>query len=163
MSAGERLTEALVGTWRLQSFEVRSDDGTVTRPFGEEVFGALIYTAEAAVSAQVMRGDRPYVAAGDPQACTPDEAFASFRGCVSYYGAFETDPEGGYVVHHIRRSLFRNWEGQAHKRFVRLDGEQLTLSTPPTLFGGTSIVGVLQWQKVSNRLECIIAASQESS
>ncbi len=32
---------------------------------------------------------------------TPEEIEASFKGCISYYGSYELDIEGGFVVHKV--------------------------------------------------------------
>ncbi len=36
-------TKALIGSWRLRSFELRMADGEVVHPYGEEVHGYLFY------------------------------------------------------------------------------------------------------------------------
>jgi hypothetical protein len=47
----------------------------------------------------------------------------------------------------VEGSLFPNWEGQKLKRFVELSDNRLTLSTPPTVWGG-EVVGVVLWERV---------------
>lgn len=76
------------------------------------------------------------------------EIEAVYKGFISYYGHYEFDRAGGFVVHHVGRSLFPNWEGQPQKRFLVLSGNLLKLSTPPTLWGGGEMVGVLLWERL---------------
>jgi len=142
-------SQDIVGAWRLVSFEIEREDETVIRPFGADAQGMIIYTDSGRFSVQVMRSDRPSIAAGDQMRGTPEEIEAIYKGCISYYGSYELDAEGGFVVHRVEGSLFPNWEGEGQKRFFELSGDRLRLRTPPTLWGGGGrIVGVLDWERV---------------
>ncbi|NIO57697.1 MAG: hypothetical protein GTN72_16250 [Candidatus Latescibacteria bacterium] len=58
-------------------------------------------------------------------------------GVKEYFFYIEvTDPEGGFVIHHVESSLFPNWEGHGQKRYVTLSGNRLTLTSP--LFCGAA-------------------------
>ena len=139
----------LIGAWELISFEIQADDGKTIHPFGENAQGSIIYTDSGRFSAQVMRPDRPRFATEDQMKGTPQEIKDSFQGVISYYGSYDFDQEAGFVVHHVERSLFPNWEGSDQKRYVELAENQLTLSTPPTLWGGGGeVVGVLVWSRM---------------
>ena len=141
--------QAIVGAWRLVSFEIEGDDKTVTRPFGTDAQGSIIYTSSGRFSAQVMRMGRPPFAEEDQVKGTPEEIEASFKGCVSYYGSYRLDADGDFVIHHVEGSLFPNWEGADQKRFFEFSGNRLKLSTPPTLWGGGGqVVGVLVWERI---------------
>ncbi len=144
-----KTTAPVVGVWKLVSFEIQKDDGTVLHPFGEDAAGIVIYTEAGRYSLQFMRLDRPHFASGDQMKGTPEEIAASYQGFISYYGHFDYDEAGGYVVHNIEGCLFPNWEGQGHKRFFALSGNRLKLSTPPILWGGGGeIVAVLVWERL---------------
>ncbi len=138
----------IVGAWKLISFEIRKDDGQVIYPYGEDAQGSIIYTESGRFAAQVARPDRPEIAAGDQMKGTAEEIKANYEGFISYYGPYEFDRENGFVLHHVEGSLFPNWEGQPQKRFFELSGNRLTLSTPPTLWGGGEIVALLVWERV---------------
>jgi len=141
--------EAFVGAWRLISFEMNADDGSVTLPFGAAPQGSIIYTSSGRFGAQVMRAARPRFAAGDQMKGTREEIEASYLGVISYYGSYEVDAEGGFLVHQVEGSLFPNWEGRGLKRFFQLSENHLKLSTPPTLWGGGGqVVGVLLWERI---------------
>ena len=138
----------IVGTWKLVSFESRKDNGDVIYPFGEDAHGSIIYTATGRFAVQLMRTDRPRSKSADQMKGTAEEMGANYKGCIAYYGSYEFDHAGGYVVHHVEGSLFPNWEGQDLKRFYVLSGNRLQLTTPPTLWGGGGeIVGVLEWER----------------
>jgi len=141
--------QAIVGAWRLVSFEIEREDETVTSPFGADAQGSIIYTSTGRFSAQVMRRDRPPFAAGDQMKGTPEEIEASYEGCVAYYGSYTVDAEGGFVVHEVEGSLFPNWEGQGLKRFFEFSGNRLRLSTPPMLWGGGGeVLAVVEWERI---------------
>ncbi|MCX4460514.1 lipocalin-like domain-containing protein (plasmid) [Streptomyces sp. NBC_01340] len=56
----DELRAALIGTWRLVSYEATSvDDGEVVRPYGEHPLGLIMYTADGYMSAQITTPDRP--------------------------------------------------------------------------------------------------------
>ena len=141
--------QAIIGAWRLTSFEIERDDGSVIRPFGTDEQGSIIYTDSGRFSAQVMRRGRPSFAAGDQMRGAPEEIAASYKGCISYYGSYKLDADGGFVVHQVEGSLFPNWEGEGQKRFFELSRNRLQLRTPPMLWGGGGqVVGVLAWERI---------------
>jgi hypothetical protein len=141
-------SQNLVGAWRLISFEIQRDDGTVVHPFGPDPKGSIIYTDSGHMSVQLMRMGRSSFASGDQMSGTPEEIDASYKGCISYYGSYQLDTEGGFIVHNVVGSLFPNWEGETQKRFFELSGNRLTLSTPPTLWGGGQVKGILIWERI---------------
>ncbi|MDH5378753.1 MAG: lipocalin-like domain-containing protein [Gammaproteobacteria bacterium] len=139
---------ALLGAWRLRAFYIESAQGQRSYPFGESPQGLLVYTDTGMMSAQLMRDNRPMVESGDHQVATQQEMEENFRGCVSYFGSYELHVESGFVLHHVEKSLFPNWEGVAQKRFFELTGDQLRITTPPTTWGGTENTAVLLWERV---------------
>ncbi len=99
----------IVGTWRFISMEARSPKGEVIYPYGENIFGRLIYTAEGFMSVLLMNPDRPTFSSGDPMAGTAAEIEAAFRGFDAYCGTYSIDEERATVTHHIQASKFPNW------------------------------------------------------
>ncbi len=57
--------DALVGAWRLVSWENQAADGQVTYPMGTDPIGYVLYTADARFSVTILRADRAGFAAGD--------------------------------------------------------------------------------------------------
>jgi hypothetical protein len=49
---------ALVGAWRLISWENRADDGQVTYPMGTDALGYLLYTADRRFAVTISRTGR---------------------------------------------------------------------------------------------------------
>ena len=140
--------QALVGAWRLVTFEFRKANGSVIHPYGEQARGSIIYTGSGRYSAQLMRNDRPRFAIGDQMKGTTEEIEANYKGSISYFGTYEVDAENGFIIHHVESSIFPNMEGTAQKRFFELSGSRLQLTTQPMNLDGEKAVGVLVWEKV---------------
>ncbi|MEV1025144.1 lipocalin-like domain-containing protein [Streptomyces sp. NPDC050264] len=130
-------TALLTGAWDLVSFEVRTADGQVERPFGECPTGLGIYTPQGLVAAQLMA--EPDLAAADPRA----NAQAPFPRFLAYAGRYQIDPDSRTVEHHVECSFDPTWVGLVLRRSYDLDGDVLTLR-PPTRAEGQP---VLAWRR----------------
>ena len=137
----------LIGIWKLFSFEARREDEEPSFPFGKDAKGLLIYTDVGRFSVQMMRANRPKFASGDQQKGTVEEVSQCFTGCISYFGGYEFDANGGLVIHHIESSLFPNWEG-TQKRFIEFSGSQMSLKTSPVMWNGKMAVGAMVWERI---------------
>lgn len=140
-------TVDLIGTWRLVSYQARMPDGSTREPMGANPGGRLTYDRAGRMAVQFGRRDRPAFASGELRGGTPDEMKAAFFGYVAYYGAYSADADASTVTHRIEGSLFPNWEGQEQKRFYALDGDRLTLTTPPIPAAGQPVTLVLVWER----------------
>ncbi len=116
-----------VGTWRFISMEARSPKGEVIYPYGKNLFGRLIYTADDFMSVLLMNPDRPRFGSDDPMAGTTDEIEAAFRGFDAYCGTYTLDEERGTVTHHIQASKFPNWIGTDQARLYESRDGRLIL------------------------------------
>jgi hypothetical protein len=139
---------ALIGAWKLVSFEFRKADGSVTYPYGEQARGSIIYTESGRYAAQLMRRDRPRFAIADQMQGTPQEIESNYKGSISYFGTYEIGEGNGFIIHHVESSIFPNMEGTSQKRSFDLYGNRLQLSTQPINLDGEKAVGVLLWEKV---------------
>lgn len=140
--------EQFVGTWQLVSSEFRRSDGTIIYPYGQDAIGTLYYDATGNMAVQLLRTDRPFFAAGDRQQGTTEEIKAAFEGSLAYFGRYEVDEQAKTVTHHVIGCTFPNWIGQPQKRFFAFADNQLILSTPPLRVGGSTLTGLLQWQRI---------------
>jgi hypothetical protein len=138
---------ALIGTWRLVSFESRAG-GEARYPLGRSVQGQLIYDAAGHMSAHLMMPDRPRFASGDRARGTDAEVRVAFVGYLAYYGTYTVDHQRGTVTHHVEGASFPNWVGSTQLRHLRLEGARLTLTTPPIRAAGEELVTVLTWERV---------------
>ena len=137
----------LIAVWKLISWEGRWEGEEPFSPFGKDAKGLLIYTDVGRFSAQLMRSNRPKFVSGDQLKGTTEEINECFKGCISYFGRYEFDASGGFIIHHIESSLFPNWEG-TQKRFVEISDKRMILTTPPTAWGGKMGIGTLIWERV---------------
>jgi hypothetical protein len=138
---------SLIGVWKLISFEARREGEEPSLPFGIDAKGLLIYTDVGRFSAQLMRSNRPKFVSGDQLKGTVEEINECFKGCISYFGTYEYDANGGFVIHHIESSLFPNWEG-TQKRFVEISDKRISLTTSPVMWDGKMAIGAMVWERV---------------
>jgi Lipocalin-like domain len=147
MSVGRdgRIEHPLVGAWRLRDWVAVDDDGSTTRPMGEDPNGLLIYSADGSMLTVLGRGDRPRFAGDDIAGGTDEERSLAFSTCVAYGGRFSI--AGEHVVHRVETSLFPNWIGTEQRRQWSLgdDGRDLVLTSPPLVFAGRSRIQRLSW------------------
>jgi hypothetical protein len=139
---------ALVGGWRLVSWENRATDGQVTYPMGIDALGALLYTADGRFSVTISRRGREGFAAGDLLSGTSEEKARAVEGFVAYAGRYSF--HGDRVIHHVELSLFPNWVGSDQERSVELAGNRLILSASPLLLAGKLQVPRLVWERVDS-------------
>ena len=138
--------DALVGAWRLVSWENQAADGQVSYPMGTNPIGYVIYTGEGRFSVTISRRGRAGFAAADLLGGTTEEQARAVEGFVAYAGRYRF--HGDRVIHHVELSLFRNWVGTDQQRWVELAGDRLTLSASPLLLAGTQQVPRLVWERV---------------
>lgn len=136
----------LIGTWSLLSWEAQSAEGEKSYPFGQSLIGYIIYSTDGYMSVVIMQRDRPHFKAGDLLSGTQEESSAAAATYLSYMGRYESFEDK--VVHYIEASLFPNWIGTTQERFCEINGDRLTLSTPPLLAGGSTHRHYLVWERV---------------
>ena len=71
---------ALVGGWRLLSWENRAADGQITYPMGSDALGVLLDTADGRFSVTISRRGRAGFAAGDLLSGTTEEQARAVEG-----------------------------------------------------------------------------------
>lgn len=96
---------------------------------GEDAKGWLLYTADGYMAAFLSRADRPAFETGEMLSADDAEKVGAWGSFFSYCGRYEI--RGADVVHHIEGSLYPNWVGDAQARTMNLEGDRLTLTTPP--------------------------------
>jgi hypothetical protein len=68
----------VLGTWRLQSFEVRTSGEDVSYPYGEDAKGYLIYTQDGYMAVAVMKASRANFDSADMLSASLDEKHVAF-------------------------------------------------------------------------------------
>lgn len=138
--------DPLRGVWKLVSYSARAvDTGEVIFPYGQHATGYLIYVAGQRMSALVTAEGRK--ALSNP-ASVEDRAEA-FSTSTAYMGTYRWD--GDRVVHNVDVAVNQNWVGVEQVRMAKLEGNRLTLTTPPTPTHPDAKVrvGTLVWERVA--------------
>ena len=146
MAEGEQFT----GTWRLLACEGRWSDGRITRPYGENPEGQLMYDRHGRFAGQIMARERPAFATGNLLKGSDGEVRAAFEGYVAYYGTYTVNYAESLMIHDVEGSFFPNWLGdrQIRKYGFTEDG-RLELSTLPIKGSRADLTVVLLWEQAA--------------
>ena len=135
------LADSLIGTWRLERWEIVYEDGRPPEcPLGADAEGFLIYTADGHVSATLARRSRPRLVDDDGAKARAYEAY------FGYAGRYEV--RDGAVVHHIAIAPDPALTGATTLRNAVLDGDRLTLSGPDFAAGSPRSHRIL-WRRAA--------------
>ena len=137
--------DALVGAWKLVSYEARTVDGDVSYPLGRDATEYIMYTADGHMSVAMMSADRANYASGDLIGGTDEEKIAAAETYISYSGRYELQSDK--VIHHVEVAFFPNRVGTSQERTFRISDDTLSLFTPPMLIEGKQQTGHLVWQR----------------
>jgi len=135
-----------IGTWKLISAEVRSEDGQINYPYGTDAIGYIIYNPDGYMAVVIMNANRTKFGSQDIKSGTTEEKASAAETYVSYCGKYEIHEHT--VIHHLDVSLFPNWINTDQERFFKFEGNRLTLSTDPFLILGKQQTAHLIWEKV---------------
>ncbi len=138
----------VTGTWRLVSYITETADGKRTLPLGEDAVGMAIYLPNGRVSIQFMKRDRPRFKSGDAWRGTLEEERAAFETYFAYAGTYTLDLARSMVTHHVEISSVPNYVGIDLPRNFTLEGDRLTLRTPPRMLAGQASTSTLTWRRV---------------
>ena len=140
--------EQFLGAWRLVSYELTAQDGSVRYPFGESPIGLAVFTADGYASAQLMRGGRQRFRTDSLRDGTPEEMAGAFAGYVAYFGKCDVDEATRTLVTHVEGSLFPNWMGGDQVRNYEFRDGKLILMPQALLVQGEAVTGSLTWERV---------------
>ena len=138
-----RIRAALLGAWRLVTWQSIDTSGNVSYPLGEDAVGQLMYTDSSHVSAQLVRADMPRFASDDWRQATAEERAAAWPGYFGYFGRFTLDSDAGAVIHHIESGWFPNLVDTQQVRRYRFKDSRLILDAD-TAWGQVRII----WEKL---------------
>jgi hypothetical protein len=112
------IRERLIGGGRLAGFTVGgANGGEADRPLGDHPLGAILYTPDGYMSAQLARSGL----SGD------DEKSDGYY--IAYAGPFDVDEQAGTVAHHVEVSAIPSWVGTTQIRRIQFrEPETLVLS-----------------------------------
>ena len=135
---------AVIGAWKLVTFDVDEGKGVEKPRFGPEPAGYLLYTENERMSAVLMGTRRaalkPPQSVGAPASGACVESVADF---LAYAGRYEI--KGDRVLHHVEVCVFTNLVGTTLERQFNITGDTLTIRTvPPEIWGSSN---VLVWKR----------------
>jgi hypothetical protein len=114
----------LLGTWKLRSYVVTTDEGQRTAPYGECPVGYLTYSANGRMQIVATAADRTAPASDAP---SDMEQLGLYRTMFAYAGTYSL--EADKVTHHVDISWNEAWTGTDQVRLFTLIGNSLTLTT----------------------------------
>jgi Lipocalin-like domain len=119
----------LVGTWRLISRVVRSEDGTAVQDpgLGKTPIGYLIYDSSGHMAAQLMRPGRPIAIDCGATSPAPSENSQSINGYDAYFGTYTIDETSHTVTHHLEGALAAADVGKNLVREFQVSGDRLAI------------------------------------
>lgn len=141
--------EKLVGTWRLVSRVVTSEDGRVLSDsgLGATPVGLLIYDSTGHMAGQLMRPSRS--AMGDCSVSVADVANNTQTVCGydAYFGEYTIDENKHTIVHHVEGALAPIDVGKNLVRHFELQGDTLKLVLTTESPQGKEI-RTLTWERI---------------
>jgi hypothetical protein len=138
-----------VGVWRLISWvHAPQAGGEKVEPWGPSPLGFISYTPGGRMSAVVTAPNRK-ASNANTQQLPVDEQARFFRSAFSYAGRYRLEADG-VVVHRVEVASDPNWAGTEQRRFFKIDGNKLTITTPPVriLNEANARVHTLVWERV---------------
>ena len=117
----------LIGAWRFHDFVLVDAGGGHRRPFHKNSTGLLFYSDNGYMSVAMVQINNE----------TNESKF------LSYHGPFDVYEDR--VVHQIEMSNDANLVGRDNVRYPALDGDTLTLTARPSLFGGEGTEANIVW------------------
>jgi hypothetical protein len=141
----QSLKDQIVGTWRLCTYE-RLAGGEITYPMGRTPSGYFTYDAHGRMSVQIMRTDRPRLAASSLAEAELPELRTTVAGYLAYCAAYYVDEAEGSVTHEVDVHLFPNALGSSLKRHVAIGGNRLVIT-----IGHPNPTGRLTLERVEHR------------
>jgi hypothetical protein len=137
--------KSVVGSWKLVSAKSTTEDGTSGEPFGPSPAGVLTYGSDGRMTVLIANGGRKPLSA-DRIAAPEEERAEAYSTFLSYAGRYSL--KEGKVTHHVEISSYPNWAGTDLVRIIAIDGERITLTTPPISVGGKMRTTVLVWERL---------------
>lgn len=131
----------VVGNWKIESFvNEELATGKKTAPLGEHPKGYLIYTPQGRMVALLVHETR-----SPPK--VDEDRINLHKYMIAYSGRYTV--EGDKVVHHVDVSWNQAWTGTDQVRFVKVEGDRLTITTAPLKdpITGAEVRGVSVWER----------------
>ncbi len=133
----------LIGSWKLEAFQLEATDGSISYPYGKDLTGYLFYNEQGFMSAAFMNAARGRVEDGELSEAARASSYDQF---MAYSGPFELT--GDKIKHFVEVSSLEVWTGTVQERWFKIDGDRLDLLTQALSVGNDAPVGRLVWTRV---------------
>lgn len=120
------------GTYKLESFEIEEGSGH-RRPWGKDVHGLLIYTADGYMSVSINKA---------VETKSDNDSKNIFDSILFYSGTYQSD--GGTITHQVTQASNPQRIGKTLMRYANIEGDKVTLSSPKESFG----IAHLTWKRI---------------
>ena len=134
----------LLGTWRLERWEVERADGSVGRPLGPRPEGISIDGEDGWMSCTMTAGNRAPLSGANARHAPEAERAAAFSSLLAYCCRWRV--EGDEVLHRVEVAHNPAMIGTTQSRRASLQGDALTLTTGDHASGG---LHRLWWRRVA--------------
>lgn len=134
--------KALVGAWRLVSWESTQADGSVRK--NPMSVGSLMYSDSGRMCGVIMDPNRK--APSRPP--TDEEIRSAYGGLVAYCGTYEVDTKAGFVVHSVDLEKSPSNVGIKRKRWFTITGDRLSLTIDAAELAPNQKESRLVWERV---------------
>ena len=139
--------DALVGTWKLVSAKDTTEKGEVRESYGRNPTGFLTYTADGRMIGIISVDGRKPLSVPDYISAPLAERAEAFSTFVAYAGTYTFT--GDKVIHHVEAAWMQNYlKTDQVRTIVKLEGNRVTLRTPPFLKGGVQVTQELVWERM---------------
>lgn len=120
------------GTYKLESFEIEENSGH-RRPWGKDVHGLLIYTADGYMSVSINKA---------VETKSDNDSKNIFDSILFYSGTYQAD--AGTITHQVTQASNPQRIGKTLLRYASVEGDKVTLSSPKESFG----IAHLTWKRI---------------
>ncbi len=145
LRAQEGGAKALVGAWRLVSWDTTQTDGTVRK--SPMAVGSLMYSDSGRMCGVLMDPNRKKPS----RPPTDEEIRSAYNGIVAYCGTYEVDTKAGFVVHHVDLEKSPSNVGINRKRWFTLEGNRLSLRIDAAELPPNQKESRLVWERVGRQ------------
>lgn len=119
--------ERLIGTWECLFWTATNtnDPTDVMHPYGEDIKGTLIYTADGYMMSMLQKTGIPAFTPG-PLVGTTEQYVEAASGTHGYHGEYFLEEEEGQppkLYHQVLMGLPANWHGDTQERMFELKEE----------------------------------------
>lgn len=121
-----------IGTYKLESFEIEENSGH-RRPWGKDVHGLLIYTADGYMSVSINKA---------VETKSDNDSKNIFDSILFYSGTYQVDDD--MITHQVTQASNPQRIGKTLLRYASVEGDKVTLSSPKESFG----IAHLAWKRI---------------